>query len=257
MLKSSKYLKFIYDKPALILTAGKREHLIIGDLHIGTEKKMLDKGIHLYTATQKMAKSIIELGDEFSVDSVVLLGDVKESILYPDEFEKRLLVGFFKELDKHFDVKVILGNHDAHLNEAISESCSSELLLERAALLHGNRWPSEEAMKKEIIITAHNHIAVMLFDRNDALYREKAWLIAPIEKRSAAKFYKTPKAKKLVVVPAYNDLILGMPVNKMSRKENINPLLRNGVFEYKNAEIYTLGGESLGTVGRLKAKTAL
>jgi metallophosphoesterase superfamily enzyme len=168
-----------------------------------------------------------------------------------------LLIGFFKELDKHFDIKVVLGNHDAHLNEAISESCTNELLLGRAALLHGNKWPSEEAIKKEIIVTAHNHIAVTLFDKNNAFYKEKAWLIAPIEKGGATKFYKTPRARKLIVMPAYNDLILGMPVNKMSHKENINPLFRNNIFDYNKAEIYTIRGEPLGTVERLKAKTAL
>jgi len=257
VLKLSRYLKFIYNKPALILVVGKKEYLVIGDLHIGAERKLLDKGIHLYTATQKMAKSIVELGNEFSIKSVVLLGDIKESILYPDSFEKKLLIGFFKELDRHFDVKVVLGNHDAYLNEEISESCMSELPLGRAALLHGNKWPSEEAMKKEIIITAHNHVTVALLDKNNAFYKEKAWFVAPIQKGCAAKFYKTPKARKLIVMPAYNDLILGTPVNKMSRKENINPLLRNGVFEYKKAEIYTLGGELLGTVGHLKAKTTL
>jgi len=254
MLGVSRHLKFIYDKPALILAVGRTEYLIIGDLHVGAERKLVDKGIRLYTATQKMARSIVELGDEFSIDNLILLGDVKEPVLYPDVFEKKLLDAFFKELDKYFKVNVVIGNHDAHLNEFVDESCASELLLGSVALLHGNKWPSEEAMKKELIITAHNHVAVTLLDKNRAFYKEKAWLIASINEKKVKEFYKQIRAKRLIVMPAYNDLILGMPVNKLSGKENINPLFRNKVFDYEKAEIFTIRGEPLGTVEHLKAK---
>lgn len=244
-------LKFVYNEPALVINDGDENVLVVGDLHVGAEAKLSDKGVHIYGTGAGMAKRIASTAEEFSARRVILLGDVKDTILYPTLQERRSLSAFFEGLSG-LKVTVVAGNHDAHLDEIVDIMPVREVLLDEVALLHGNTWPSEDAVMRKYIVTAHNHIAVSMRDKNGAFYREKAWLIAPPSPTRARRRYSTFKAKRLIVMPAYNDLIVGMPVNELSSgKENINPLLRNGIFRHGDTYVYTLRGDYLGKVSEL------
>ena len=68
-------------------------------------------------------------------------------------------------------------------------------------------WPSDEAMTKDYLIVAHNHVAISrLKDEKDALYNQKAWLVAKLDPGGAKERYKNFNAGiKLVVMPAFDD----------------------------------------------------
>ena len=106
------------------------------------------------------------------------------------------------------------------------------------------------------IFVGHNHAAVSMVDKNKGFYSQKAWLIATVNRKKAADVYKEfNKTATLVVLPAFNDLITGMPVNEvLERSEHLSPLFRSGVFDYKRAKVYSLRGEILGTPASLKMK---
>jgi putative SbcD/Mre11-related phosphoesterase len=257
IMGSIESIRFVYNEPALVVNDNGRNVLVVGDLHIGAEARLADKGIHVYGTSAEMAKHIIGTANEFSAKGVVLLGDVKESVLYPPVSERRAIAAFFGALGA-LDVEVVAGNHDAHLGEIAGIEPLRELVLGDVALIHGHTWPSEKAVECRYIVTAHNHIAVTVRDSNGALYREKAWLIAPVARAKAKERYGRFKPSRLVVMPAYNDLILGMPVNELGSKgENINPLLRNGIFSHDRAYVYTLRGEYMGTVKELRKAKSL
>jgi metallophosphoesterase superfamily enzyme len=78
-----KNLRFVYDEPALIVNADGAEHLVVPDLHIGMELGLSRKGVHLFNATDRMAERIKRIM-RFSLENLIILGDVKESILYPE-----------------------------------------------------------------------------------------------------------------------------------------------------------------------------
>lgn len=235
----SESLQFIYNEPALIAKPGPKKYLVIGDLHIGMERELSERGIHVYNATDKMAERIIRIGKEFSVKDLIILGDVKESILYPDVPDTRLIKGFFSQLSG-FNIKVVAGNHDAHLKSLVDAEVVRELVLNKFAFVHGDKMPEGYAMLADYIIAAHNHAIVKMKDKNGAIYDKKVWVVSELNKSRMKQAHADYNPKiRLVVMPAFNDLIMGSPI---SRKNNMNPLLRNGIFKMRGARLYDLEG---------------
>lgn len=241
-------IRFVYGKPALVIGTGGQKTLAVGDLHIGLERKLRKSGIRLYGTAERMARDIIGIADEFRAKRIAVLGDIKDTLFYPDTSDRNSIRRFLYLL-RDYDVSLIRGNHDAHLDEMGLE-LHDELLLGRFALLHGNSWPSSKAMLKDYVITAHNHAAVSFMDSNGALYREKAWVISDVAKRNAAKRYPRFNGNaRLVMMPAFNGLILGLEVRDL-RDANTSPLLKNRIFDYRRGRTYTLRGEIIGAAAR-------
>lgn len=244
-------IRFIYDEAAVVVRTNGKNHLVIGDLHIGAERDFIKKGIRIYSAVEAMIQKIKKLAKGSEVDDIIILGDVKDTVLYPDAVETNELKMFFKELEE-YKITITMGNHDPHLKEIVDCNIVDELVLDEFAFLHGHKWPSDSAMKSKYIFAGHNHIAISLRDKHGAYYNQKAWLISKFNKKLGVERY--PEANKnvsLVVLPAFNDLIVGMPVNK--EVENmLNPLFRNKIFNYRSAQIYSLRGEIIGTPSKIK-----
>lgn len=241
-------LRFVYGEPAAILGSGRSKTLAVGDLHIGAERRLLNSGVKLYGATERMAASLKRIAESFRVKRIAILGDIKDSLFYPDVWERNSILRFFNALDG-YDITLIRGNHDAHL-ENMGFELEDESLLKEFALLHGNRWPSPNAMQKSYIVTAHNHAAVSFTDSNGAIYREKAWMISGVNPKNASGRYSSfNMSSRLVMMPAFNDLILGMEARSMKDK-NTSPLLSNRIFNYRKADVYTLNGDMVRSGGK-------
>ena len=71
----------VIEKPALILEDKKR-YLIVTDLHIGFENKLVANDIHLNPneIVSETVKDLETMIDEQNPDTLVLLGDIKSSI---------------------------------------------------------------------------------------------------------------------------------------------------------------------------------
>jgi putative SbcD/Mre11-related phosphoesterase len=241
---SNRLIRFVYGVPALVLTIKNTRYIVVGDLHIGIELEFAKKGIRLYDATERLAESIRHLMNEFSVKKLILLGDIKNSIMWPTAAESSMLKSFFRAIEG-FEVSVIVGNHDAHLSELIGIETNKELIIGDIALTHGHSMPSEQAMGCNYLITAHNHIALAEKTKNGTFKEEKAWLVTSSNMKNAAKYYDHfNKNIKLIVMPAFNDLIMGTPVNSFKR-EKMGALFSSGLFTMRGAKVYTLWGNEL------------
>ncbi len=243
-------LKFVYNEPALIVEDGKR-YLVVGDLHVGVERRFRDNGINIYGNEIRMAEKLLEIAGRFNTRRTILLGDIKESVLYPEAHERRSLKSFFAKIEG-MDVVVLRGNHDAHLDEIIGMEVMDEFTTRNFAFLHGNKWASDDAIKKRTIVSGHSHVAVSVSDKNGARYTEKAWLIA--ERGNSKGIYGSIGAEELVVMPAFNELITGTPVGMdkgRSGREGMNPLLKNGVFSYGKARVFGVSGSYYGAVDEI------
>ncbi len=244
-------VKFIYDEAAAVVYANGQDHLVIGDLHIGAERSFIRKGIRMYGVIGAMILKIKKLSTDFGTKNLIILGDVKDTVLYPDSVEGNELKTFFKELSD-FDITITRGNHDPHLEEIVNCKMVDELCIGGFAFMHGHRWPSDAAMRSKMLFAGHNHIAISMRDKNKGFYGQKAWLVSKVNAKNASERYpKLNKKINLVVLPAFNDLILGMPVNE-ALDENLSPLFRNKVFDYKNAKVFSLRGEPVGTPSRIE-----
>ncbi len=252
-MKTGERVRFIYNEAAVIVNAGKKNYLVIGDLHIGAEHKLAHKGIHVYNAVDAMLGKIKGLMEQFVLADIIILGDVKDSILYPTSNEQMGIKRFFDGL-KGYSITIIRGNHDPHLEEIVAVPMKDELVIDDVAFMHGHIWPSEKAMRCDYIFAGHNHIAVSIQDKGRGYYSQKGWLVATLNKKGSAQRY--PKANpsvKLVVLPAFNDLILGMPANE-AMEDNLSPLFRNKIFDYGSAKLYGLSGQPIGTPKSLQQK---
>ena len=236
-------IRFVYNEPALIINTNKEKYLVVGDLHIGLERRLSEKGIRVLNATDFMVYKLKKIMGEFSLSNLIILGDVKDSILYPEISDTRLIKSFFDEL-KDFDVRIIAGNHDAHLDEILNVETDREYVLGEFGFLHGDKKPDEETMLCNYILTAHNHATIRMRDKNGAVYEEKVWIVADVVSRGAGGLYKDfNKNTKLIVLPAFNDLIMGTAISR--EQQSRNPLFKNRVFDYRHSKFYTLRGEQI------------
>ena len=236
-------IKFVYNEPAMIVNADGREHLVIADLHIGMELGLSRKGVHLFGASERMADRINAIMKSFSLDSIIMLGDIKESILYPEAAEARLLKRFFEELEG-FEIRIISGNHDAHLEEVIGRGVEKEVIIGNFGFMHGNRKPDERFMLLDYIVSGHEHLAVRIKERNGASYDYKAWAVYGVNKSAAKAEYKRFNENiKLVSMPAFNELIHGRAIEK--GKKGMNPMLTNKIFSGSRVEVYSLLGQRI------------
>ncbi len=224
-------IKLLKGVPALLL---KREKaLVVGDLHIGKDIGLAESGVSLPLASERMALEIRRLCTLNGAKSLIILGDVKESIGYPLRNEYLSIASFFILL-RGLRITIAKGNHDAHLQEiferlGIHAGISREILIGNTALMHGNAVPSAEALQKSRIIVGHGHTAVHL---NEKL--EKAWMV--VEGRGQ----NHRNGQLLIVVPAFNPLIIGTTPERRGR--TFLPILRRMPFKRRSIRLYDLDG---------------
>jgi len=224
-------LKFVNGKPALII----EDLLVVGDMHIGLEEKLGEAGIHVNDLAYSMGKELKQIFEASGANKIALLGDIKESIGYPTKIEQNEIKAFFNELSG-IEITILKGNHDAHLQEVLEMlglkyEVKKELLLSSAALLHGNAYPSDEALKKRYIIVGHGHPA---FKINGNV--EKVWLVAKSKKLKS----------EFIITPAFNPLKTGIDISMWT--SDYMQLMRNGIFDFYTAKIYTLDGTLIGVI---------
>jgi metallophosphoesterase superfamily enzyme len=239
--------EFLDGVPAL-LTKEERA-LVAGDLHLGRELKLEKEGIHFANASRKAGEELLRIYGRHHARSIILLGDVKESITYPPTDEYRAISDFFMQL-KEIEIGITKGNHDAHLGLIMERlgmrvSIKKEILLERGAFMHGNAMPSAEAMKKEYLVIGHGHTAVA-----GSNGKEKAWLVASPGKDIGKAYGRYRKGIRLIVAPSFSGIITGSAITPESG--GFLPLFRNKVFDFKSAEVYSTSRERLGKVSEIE-----
>ena len=123
-------------------------------------------------------------------------------------------------------VMIARGNHDAHLEAMLSGfmnvEIGKEILIGEYAFMHGNSLPSADALKRGYIVVGHGHSAA-----NVNGVDVKAWVIARPGSSMKKKYKAYNKKIRLVVVPAFNRMIVGTRIGNSSNL----PLFRSGVFD--------------------------
>ena len=189
-------MEFIKGYPAL----KHRDYLIISDLHIGLERELEEKGYIIPNLSKEFEKRIKRIKN--GSKKLILLGDVKHSITYEDIPEVK---GFIKKMKEIFEkVIIIKGNHDGGLKTI------DEYNVDNIKFIHGHMWPKD--LKEEILVMGHSHPSFTLPSGR----KIPCWWIGHLEKIEK---YKIMNVKKVIVVPSFNEWILGY-------KEPIGPLMK-------------------------------
>jgi len=278
-------IKPIQPYPALILQKNHDRALVVSDLHIGWERLLSQRGIHVPSQTPKIKNTLLKLIKECKPTQVIFLGDVKDAIAKVEMEDWRDIPEFFEDIQKEVsDLQVVLGNHDGNLEPLLPETVKilspTGTSFGDVGLFHGHAWPAPELLECRSLVTAHVHPTVAIRDPMGFRMTRQVLVKAPCDGEQLAKSllnhlgakknnnnlsavleeqYKVKvNVSQLFIMPAFNQFLGGRPINERKRGKKktgafIGPILRSGCVNIDDAEVYLLDGTFLGTVDQLKA----
>ncbi len=272
-------IKPVQPYPALLLQNNRDRALVVADLHIGWERLLSQRGVHVPSQTPKLRNTLLRLIKETKPTQVTFLGDIKDAIAKVAMEEWKDIPEFFEEIQKQVpDLQVILGNHDGNLEPLLPEKVeivpASGASFGDVGLFHGHAWPAPELLECRSLITGHVHPTVAIRDPMGFRMTKQVLLKAPCDGAQLAKTLRKYLGAKnsnldgfleernkvnvsqLFIMPSFNQFLGGRPINEKKKGKKadayIGPILRSGCVNMDEAEVYLLDGTFLGTVDQLK-----
>lgn len=277
-------LKLLMPRPAVLIKTGTTKTLVIADPHLGWEMALEDKGIHVPSQSSKLLQKLVHVLSNYKPDTLLILGDVKYTVISAKPGEWHDIPDFFIELKKYVrDIAIIRGNHDANLEPLLPENIklipATGIIIGDFGLFHGHKWPSPTLLKCKTMIMGHIHPVVVFRDPAGFKITRQVWVKAKcnttqlsktlLEKHririegtpeeTLKKHYKfKPRTTQLLIMPSFNDFLGGRPINKTTPRKKgktstiIGPVLRSEAVDLDNSEIYLLDGTYLGTLNQLR-----
>jgi putative SbcD/Mre11-related phosphoesterase len=271
-------IKPVQQYPALLLQNNSERCLVVADLHIGWERLLSQRGVHVPSQTPKLKNTLLKVIKATKPTQVTFLGDIKDAIAKIALEEWKDIPEFFEDIQKQVpDLQVVLGNHDGNLEPLLPEKVkivpASGTSFGDVGLFHGHAWPAPELLECRSLITGHVHPTIAIRDPMGLRMTKQVLLKAPcngaqlaktlhkylgtksidiLEEQNEAKV----KVLQLFIMPSFNQFLGGQPVNEKRKKKKadayIGPILRSGCVNMDEAEVYLLDGTFLGTVNQLK-----
>jgi hypothetical protein len=242
-------LEPVPDLPALI--AG--DLLVVADLHIGLEEELREKGIRIPGRAEAMAASLVDIADRRGAERLVVLGDVKHLVPKMASRERRDVYAFFRDLGARFrETYIAQGNHDGMLRHIVPRAVKFRspygFRIDDVGFCHGHAWPFKKVMEATTLVMGHNHPAVAFRDALGHRQILPCWMRVPFRKKHR-RYARLPR--EAIVVPAFNELCGGMPVNDV-RARFIGPLFDEDVVNVDAASVHLLDGTQLGRLKDLR-----
>ncbi len=237
------------DHPALLAN----DALVVADLHIGIEEELREKGVHVPSRALDMADMILDLADRHGADRLVVVGDVKHLVPKMASRERGDVYRFFTRiLERIRRVDVAPGNHDGLLRHILPRAVRFRspygFRIEDAGFCHGHAWPSKTVMEARTLVMGHNHPAVAFRDALGHRQILPCWWRVPFRRRHE-RYARLPAGA--IVVPAFNELCGGVPVNDV-RAKFLGPLFDDGLVNVNASKIHLLDGTFLGRLDDLR-----
>ena len=276
-------LKLLLPRPAALIKTGKTITLVIADPHLGWEIALQDKGIHIPSQTPRLLQKLVVIICKYKPDALLILGDVKYTVVAAKPGEWHDVPEFFTELEKCVNViSIVRGNHDANLEPLLPESVkllpATGTIVGNVGFFHGHKWPSPMLLKCRTLIMGHLHPVVVFRDPAGFKITRQVWVKAKCDttqlsktllqkkhtkiegtpEETVKKHYNfKPSTRQLFIMPSFNDFLGGRPINitkthKGRPSTMIGPVLRSEAVDLDNSEIYLLDGTYLGTLNQLR-----
>jgi hypothetical protein len=257
--------------------------MVAADLHLGMEYELAKQGINIPYQWNRMLEELVSIVKEHKPDRLILLGDVKHGVPATSFQEKRGIPNFFNTLLEEVEqIDITRGNHDANIQNFLPEKVklhtSKGVIFGenfRVAALHGHAWPKPQILATDAVMMAHNHPTVLLNTPLGIRISRRVWVRGKIDPESLAKAfleqdnvkvkddalekfvecYKLePKTPELMIIPMFNDLLGGLPVNSDSPKSLLGPLFRSNIIDVEEFDVYLLDGSYMGKVNFLRSQ---
>ena len=247
-------LKIVPGDAALVFTDEGEGTLLISDLHLGLEKEMAKKGFRLPAYSVKMVDRIRDLADRYRTKKLAVLGDVKHTVGKVEDIDWGVIPWFFDTmLDLFESVQVVPGNHDGSIKTVLPAKVvlhpSHGAVLGRGrgriGVAHGHAWPSEEAIATRNLVIGHSHFTYEMRDPLGSRTREAVWVTAEYdvaELMEGAGYSSRARGRgKLTVMPPFNRLVGGQPINR-SKSFEFGPVLSSRSVSLEDADIFLTDG---------------
>jgi putative SbcD/Mre11-related phosphoesterase len=247
-------LEPIPNEPALLLK-DKKKTLILADLHIGIEAELKEAGINIPSQTEKIAEHLIALCEENEIDELIILGDIKHNVPLTSRQEYFELPSIFQRFKEKVDkIHVVPGNHDGSIRNLLPEwveiHSSKGFAHKKIGFFHGHTWPSKEVMKCNQVIIAHEHPTIQFIETLGERDSRACWVKTKFIPEVTKKTYPDSEPE-LIILPAFNEILGGTPVNEKKAKF-LSPVLTNKLVDMDDAAIYLLNGTFLGKLKDLR-----
>lgn len=247
-------LKIVHGDAALIYAQDGERTLLISDLHLGLEKEMAKKGFSLPAYSIKMVERVKRIAESHQARRLMVLGDVKHSVGKVEDIDWGVVPWFFDTMLDLFDgVGVVPGNHDGGIKTVLPPRVTlfpshGTVIGEgsgRIGVAHGHAWPSEEAIASRNLVIGHSHFTYELRDALGARSREPVWVSATYgvaELMESAGYKSRLKGEgKLTVMPPFNRLVGGQPINR-SKSFQFGPVLSSKALSLEKSDIFLMDG---------------
>jgi putative SbcD/Mre11-related phosphoesterase len=277
-------LNLLLPNPCALVKTEKTKTLLIADPHLGWEMQLQEKGIHVPSQTAKILNKLTAIISKYKPDRLVILGDVKYTVVSHEFGEWQDIPDFFHKLESCIgSIAVVRGNHDANLEPLLPENV--ELLPATGAVIgdvgvfHGHKWPSPVLLGCKTLVMGHLHPVVVFRDPTGCKITRQVWLKAKCDTEVLAKtllqksgvkiegsvaetlkkhYSIRAKATEIFIMPSFNDFLGGRPVNETRPRKEIGsealigPVLRSEAVDVDESELYLLDGTFLGTLNQLR-----
>jgi metallophosphoesterase superfamily enzyme len=152
-------------------------------------------------------------------------------------------------------VDIVPGNHDGGLADMAPLGTrihpSSGFVLDGVGYFHGHTWPDQRLLNADVLVAAHLHPAVRLKDPLGHLVTRRAWVRASLSSSALERQYgESLHAPDLIIVPAFNDLCGGLPLNDL-REDERGPVM--ALADLDDAKISLLDGTDLGSLRSIRS----
>jgi len=185
-------LKLLLPSPAALIKTGKTKTIVIADPHLGWEMALRDKGIHVPSQTHKLLQKLVAVLSKYKPDKLLVLGDVKYSVVATKPGEWHDIPEFFSTLKNYVrDVAIVRGNHDANLEPLLPENIpllpATGTTIGDIGLFHGHKWPSPMLLKCKTLIMGHLHPVVVFRDPAGFKITRQVWVKAKCDTTQLSK----------------------------------------------------------------------
>jgi len=243
----------IPEKPAILLNEVKHgKTLVISDLHLGYVYNQNKKGI-IVPVSKQAEEDLLELVKEYKPRRVIIVGDFKDEIFGSSHPLAGRVWNFLQRILKLTRLTLIKGNHDGKIEELLPENveviastgmCIKERVFGKTiGLWHGHANPALDVISADITISAHAHPAYTFREEIGTKITEKVWIKAKWRQS------ENNRDRIHIILPAFNRYIDGFSVD--SKFFNSIVLMKEGI-DFSKAEVFTLDGVLIGTIGHLQ-----
>jgi uncharacterized protein len=277
-------LNLLLPHPCALVKTDKTKTLLIADPHLGWEMQLQEKGIHIPSQTPKILNKLTAIISQYKPDRLVILGDVKYTVVSHEFGEWQDIPDFFKKLEGYVgSIAVVRGNHDANLEPLLPENVeflpATGAVIGDVGIFHGHKWPSPALLGCKTLVMGHLHPVVVFRDPTGCKITRQVWMKAKCDTDALAKillqksgvkiegsvaetlkkhYNLKAKATEIFIMPSFNDFLGGRPVNETRPRKEIGsealigPVLRSEAVDVDEAELYLLDGTFLGTLNQLR-----